>query len=180
MPRLFTGIALPSEVAEHLARARGALEGARWIEPSDYHITLRFLGDVDETVAEALHEGLVAARIRPPLDLVLDGLGVFGNDKPRSLLATVAANLDLSDLQAEHERISRDAGAEPDTRRFTPHVTLARFNRQVRAPQVAHYLAEAGFFPPRPFTATHVTLFSARASTGGGPYLVEAVYPLGG
>jgi len=180
MPRLFTGIALPAEVAEHLALARGALDGARWIEPADYHITLRFLGDVDETVAEALHEGLVAARLRPPLDLVLDGFGVFGGDKPRSLLATVAANPDLADLQAEHERIAREAGAEPDTRRFTPHVTLARFNRQVRAPEVAHHLAEAGFFPPRTFTATHVTLFSARASTGGGPYLVEAAYPLGG
>jgi 2'-5' RNA ligase len=180
MPRLFTGIALPAEVAEHLARARGALDGARWIDPSDYHITLRFLGDVDETVAEAVHEGLVAARIRPPLDLDLDGLGVFGGDKPRSLLATVAPDPALTELQAEHERIARDAGAEPDTRRFTPHVTLARFNRQVRASQVAHYLAEAGLFPPRRFTASEVALFSARASTGGGPYLVEAAYPLGG
>lgn len=180
MPRLFTGIALPAEIAEHLSRARSALDGARWIEPSDYHITLRFLGDVDETVAEALHEGLVAARVRAPLDLVIDGLGVFGRDKPRSLLATVATDPALTELQAEHERMSREAGAAPDTRRFTPHVTLARFNRQVRAHQVAQYLAEAEFFPPRPFTATHVTLFSARASTGGGPYLIEAAYPLEG
>jgi 2'-5' RNA ligase len=180
MPRLFTGLALPSEVSDHLARARGALEGARWIEPSDYHVTLRFLGDVAETLAEALHEGLATARTRPPLDLVVDGLGVFGGDKPRALLATVAADPALTELQAEHERIARDAGAEPDTRRFTPHVTLARLNRKVRAPDVARYLAEAGLFPPRRFTATHVTLFSARASTGGGPYLVEAAYPLAG
>lgn len=180
MPRLFTGIAVPAAVGETLARARGALTGARWIEPSDYHITLRFLGDVDEAVADALHEGLVAARIRPPLEIILDGLGVFGGDKPRSLLATVAADAALMELQAEHERIARDAGAAPDTRRFTPHVTLARFNRQVHASQVAHHLAEAGLFPPRRFTASEVALFSARASTGGGPYLVEAAYPLAG
>jgi 2'-5' RNA ligase len=180
MPRLFTGIEVPADVGEALARARGALTGARWIEPTDYHVTLRFLGDVDETVAQALHEGLVAARVRPPLNLVLDGLGVFGGDKPRSLLATVASDPTLTDLQAEHERLARDAGAAPDTRRFTPHVTLARLARQVRAPDVARYLSEAGFFPPQHFTATRIALFSARASTGGGPYLVEAAYPLDG
>ncbi len=180
MPRLFTGLEIPAAVAETLALRRAALPGARWIEPGDYHITLRFLGDIDETVAEAVHDGLVEARARPPLDLVLDGLGVFGGAKPRALLADVAADPALTELQAEHERLARDAGAAPDTRRFTPHVTLARLNRQADAFAVARYLTESGGFPPLRFTATRVALFSARASTGGGPYLIEAAYPLDG
>ena len=180
MPRLFTGLEIPADIAETLALRRAALPGSRWIEPGDYHITLRFLGDVDETVAEAYHDGLVEARARPPLDLVLDGLGVFGGAKPRSILANVAANPDLAELQAEHERIARDADAAPDTRRFTPHVTLARLNRQADAFAVAQHLTETGGFPPLRFTVKRVALFSARASKGGGPYLVEAAYPLDG
>ncbi|TXM77486.1 RNA 2',3'-cyclic phosphodiesterase [Methylobacterium sp. WL69] len=180
MPRLFTGLEIPPAIGEILALRRGALTGARWIEPADYHVTLRFLGDVDETVAESLHDGLAEARARPPLDIVLDGIGVFGGAKPRSILATVAGDPALAELHAEHERLARDAGAEPDTRRFTPHVTLARLNRQTSASDVAQYLTESGGFPPLRFTATRVALFSARASMGGGPYLVEAAYPLDG
>lgn len=179
MPRLFTGLEIPPEIAGALARHRGGLAGARWVEPSDYHVTLRFLGDVDAGVAEDLHALLGEARARPPLAVTLDGLASFGGDRPRAVFAAVAGSPELSDLQAEHERIARRAGAEPERRRFTPHVTLARLNREATPADVAHYLAQAGVFERLNFTATRVALFSARASRGGGPYVVEAAYPLG-
>ncbi|GJE25826.1 RNA 2',3'-cyclic phosphodiesterase [Methylobacterium organophilum] len=178
MPRLFTGLEIPPEVGAALALFRGRLPGARWVEPSDYHITLRFLGDVDDELAEALHAGLVEARPREPLALTLEGLAVFGGSRPRSVHAAVAASEALDDLQAEHERLARRAGAEPEPRKFTPHVTLARLNREASAEAVAQYLSEAGIFAPLRFMATRVALFSARASRGGGPYILEAAYPL--
>ena len=178
MPRLFTGIAIPTEIGAQLARYRGGLPGARWIEPSDYHITLRFLGDVDGTLAEDFHALLGERRSRPPLNIVLDGLAGFGGDRPRAIYAALAPNLDLADLQDEHERFARRAGAEPERRRFTPHVTLARLRREAGPETVAGYLASAGIVPRLSFTATEVALFSARESRGGGPYVVEATYPL--
>ena len=181
MPRLFTGLEIPPEIAERLSFFRGGLPGARWIEPSDYHITLRFLGEVDEVVAADLDAGLAEARARPAFSVTLDGLASFGGDRPRAIYASVVPSPDLTDLQEEHERIARRAGAAPERRKFTPHVTLARLNREAGPEAVARTLSEAGVFPRLTFTARRAALFSARTSRGGGPYLVEAAYPfLGG
>lgn len=177
MPRLFTGLEVPAAVAQQLALYRGGLPGARWFEPSDQHITLRFLGDVDTMTANEVHALLEQGRPRPPIEIVLENLAIFGGDKPRAVYAAVAANAELADLQAEHERIARHAGLAPETRRFTPHVTLARLGRASGPEAVAHYLTQTGIFARIAFTTTRVALFSARASRGGGPYVVEAAYP---
>ena len=180
MPRLFTGLEIPAEIAERLSFFRGGLPGARWIEPSDYHITLRFLGEVDEVVAADLDAGLAEARARPAFSVTLDGLASFGGDRPRAIYASVVPSPELAELQEEHERIARRAGAAPERRKFTPHVTLARLNREAGPEAVARTLTEAGVFPRLSFTARRAALFSARTSRGGGPYLVEAAYPFGG
>ena len=179
MARLFTGLEIPSDVAQRLTLFRGGLPGARWIEPSDYHVTLRFLGEVDGALAADFDAGLADARARAPFTLTLDGLASFGGDRPRAVYASVVLTPELADLQEEHERIARRAGAEPERRRFTPHVTLARLNREADAGAVARYLSEAGVFPPLAFTAQRAALYSARTSRGGGPYLVEVAYPFG-
>ncbi len=72
----------------------------------------------------------------------------------------------------------RQIGLPPETRKFTPHVTLARL-RNASPIDVADYMATRGHFPKLTFTAARFVLFSSRASTGGGPYVVEAAYPLG-
>ncbi len=177
MPRLFTALAIPPTIAAALAPFRGGLPGARWIEPADHHVTLRFLGDVPRDVAEDTVEALAEMRARPAITVVLDGLSVFGGDKPRAILAGVAANPDLADLQAEQERLIRRAGAEPERRKFVPHVTLARLRRAASPEAVAMYLSQAPLFVPLRFSATEVVLYSARDSTGGGPYVAEAAFP---
>ena len=59
MPRLFTGIEIPNEIGQILAEMRGGLPGARWIRaPSDYHVTLRFIGDVEPRLADDVAETL--------------------------------------------------------------------------------------------------------------------------
>ncbi|MFH6784373.1 MULTISPECIES: RNA 2',3'-cyclic phosphodiesterase [Methylobacterium] len=178
MPRLFTGIEVPPETGLLLGAFRGGLPGARWVEPADYHVTLRFIGDVDGGLADEITEALSAIRPRPPLTLVLDELAVFGGEKPHSLFARVEPDPDLGELQAEHERILRQLGVPPDTRRFTPHVTLARLKRGAGPDGVAQYLAMQPVFPRLSFIAGRVALYSARDSVGGGPYVVEAAYPL--
>ncbi|WP_375462455.1 RNA 2',3'-cyclic phosphodiesterase [uncultured Methylobacterium sp.] len=177
MPRLFTALAVPPEVTDALAPFRGGLAGARWIEACDYHVTLRFLGDVPLHMAEDAAELLGEIRPRAPVEIILEGLAAFGGDKPRAILAAVSANPDLADLQAEQERLIRRAGAEPERRKFVPHVTLARLRRAATPEAVAMYLSQAPLFTPLQFFACEVVLYSARDSTGGGPYVAEARYP---
>jgi len=155
MPRLFTGLEVPPDVADGLAMMRGGILGARWIEPQDYHVTLRFLGDT----------------------LSVGSLDVFGGDKPRALVARIAPSSQLAELQAEQERLVRRVGLLPEKRKFIPHITLARL-RDTSAWHVADFLSHRGHFLRRSFKADRFVLFSSRASVGGGPYVVEAAYPL--
>jgi len=176
MPRLFSGLEIPPCVSERLAGLRGGLEGARWVEPENYHITLRFSGDVDGAVAERFSEAL--DRITSPsFELALDGLGSFGRGRPRALWAGVAPNEALESLSRAHEQAALAAGLEPETRNFHPHVTLARM-RRTKAVAVAGWLADKGAFVCAPFPVTRFMLYSARESRGGGPYVVERAYPL--
>ena len=52
MPRLFTGIEIPPEITLALSQFRGGLPGARWVDPENYHLTLRFIGDIDDRMAD--------------------------------------------------------------------------------------------------------------------------------
>lgn len=176
MPRLFTALAVPEAVALELAMMRGGLPGARWIEAEDYHLTLRFIGDIDEDVAYDVHDVLDTVR-RHPFKVTLSGLDAFGGSKPRAIIATAKPTPALLELQAEHERLLRRLRIAPETRKFVPHVTLARL-RQSSPPDVAGYLAMRGWLASREFEVDAFTLFSARDSVGGGPYVAEAVYPL--
>ena len=176
MPRLFTGLEVPPEIADTLAAMRGGLPGARWARPEDYHITLRFIGDIDGRTARDIEDELAAARVTP-MSITVTGLDAFGGAKPHAVIAQIAASKPLVELQAEHERAMRRIGLPPEKRKFTPHVTLARL-RQASVLDVADYLSTRGGFPAITFTPERFVLYSAREQTGGGPYVVEAGYPL--
>lgn len=179
MPRLFTGLEVPASVTEALSCLRGGLVGARWIDPANYHLTLRFLGDVDGATARDAAAILEEGRVRAPIRVTLDSLSTFGGTRPRAIIARAVPSPELLQLQAEQERALRRVGLAPETRKFTPHVTLARL-RDCSPGDVAACLATRGHFPPLAFTAERFVLYSARDSVGGGPYLVKAAYPLEG
>ncbi len=176
MPRLFTAIEIPADVAQSLSTLRGGLPGARWVEAENYHLTLRFIGDIDDALAHEVASLLGSVR-RGGFELRLDGLTSFGGRKPRAVVASAQPAQPVIELQAEHERLMQRVGLAPEGRKYTPHVTLARL-RDVSSRAVADYLATRGGFRSRPFAVTRFVLLSSRASVGGGPYVVEAAYPL--
>ncbi|HSM18936.1 MAG TPA: RNA 2',3'-cyclic phosphodiesterase [Hyphomicrobiales bacterium] len=176
MPRLFTGIEIPAEVALRLSQLRGGLPGARWVDPENYHITLRFLGDIDVNIAHDVADLLARIR-RRAFTLSVGGLGSFGGGKPRQVWARVPPVPELMALQSENEQIVQRAGLPAETRKFTPHVTLARL-RSAKSRSVAAYLESRGDFLGTPFEVTRFVLFSSQPSRGGGPYIVEQAYPL--
>ena len=125
MPRLFTGVEIPPDLGERLSYLRGGLPGARWISAENYHLTLRFMGDIDMIAAEAIAEALSRVR-RRAFSLRIAGLTTLGTRKPHAIVARVAPSPALSELQAEHERLMQRIGLPPEGRKYTPHVTLAR------------------------------------------------------
>lgn len=178
MPRLFTALTLPDDTRMWLSTLRGGLRGARWIDPENYHITLRFIGDVDTRAADEIAFMLASVR-RPTVDIRIDGLGTFGGKKPHSVWARVVPTPQLMELQAEQDRRLQRLGLLPSrAQRFVPHVTLARL-RGTSPQEVADWLSMRGFFSAPPFTADHVELLSSRDSVGGGPYVTEGRYDLG-
>jgi 2'-5' RNA ligase len=156
---------------------RGGLERARWVDPEDYHVTLRFIGDVDETLALRVADELAGIEAEP-FEGRLSGFGSFGGEKPRSVHLRVLPSDPLRALHERCERACRKAGLEPEGRKFVPHVTIARLNG--RHPEaVARWLDGRSYVGPTSFRAESFGLYTARPG-GGAPYDVAVRYDLSG
>ena len=177
MPRVFSAIELPASARTHLSLLRGEIGGARWTDPANMHITLRFFGDVSTAVADEI-AGRLGEIVADPVETEIAGTGSFGGETGVAIYAAVKPSLALETLQKTHDRIARLAGLPPPPHPFKPHVTLARARRP-RASQIARFLAETGGMRIQPFTAERFVLLSSRPGTGGGPYALEAAVPLG-
>lgn len=176
MPRLFSAIEIPRNIAERLTMLRAGLTGARWIDPENYHLTLRFIGDVDGTTARDFTHALGNITV-PPFELRLNGLDSFGGRKPRAIFAGIVPSLPLETLQRANERAARETGLPPEGRNFKPHIALARL-RGARPDAVAAYLERQSGVTAEPFIVSRFVLYSSRNSVGGGPYVIEAAYDL--
>lgn len=176
MPRLFTALEIPRDAALSLSLLRGGLPGARWIDVENYHLTLRFIGDVEGHVADEVVNALDRVS-KPSFDLTLSGVGAFGSKKPHAVYAGTTSSPELNALQSEIDRICHRVGVPSDQRKFVPHVTLARLRNSSPA-EVAHYLSGRGNFAAMPFRVGRFVLMSSRDSVGGGPYIVEEAWPL--
>ena len=176
MPRLFVGLEIPSDIAFALSLKRGGLPGARWIDREKYHITLRFIGDVDERTADDVVDTLYHID-RPPFEISLGNLDMFASRKPHSLWASVSPSIPLMALQSEIERQMRRIALAPDSRKFTPHVTIARL-KGTGFDDAARYLNQRGeYFSPL-FQVSRFVLLSSRSATGGGQYRIEEAFDL--
>jgi 2'-5' RNA ligase len=177
MLRLFTGLEIPDDIKFDLDMMKGGIAGARWIERDSYHLTLRFIGDIEETLARDLAEALDAIVV-PSFVTRLKGLGAFGGAKPHAIYAGAEMSPELKRLQAAQERVCQKVGLAGETRKFTPHVTVARL-RRADPGDVQRYVAAHNLYESRPFHVDRFVLYSARPSRGGGPYSIAADYPLG-
>jgi 2'-5' RNA ligase len=178
MPRLFAGIELPEDVRDQLSDLSRPLPGAKWVDDDDFHITLRFVGDIEGRAAREFTE-LLAEIEADAFEIKLEGLGTFGGNEPRTLWAGISPSPQLDALARACDRAARNAGLPPEARPFKPHVTLARL-RGTPPEIVARALQQIGAFRTEPFQVDEMVLFSSKPKVGGGPYVVEATYPLRG
>lgn len=177
MIRLFVGLALPEALRDTLSMLERGIPGARWVESDNYHVTLRFIGEVAGDRAEDVDSALGAVRARP-FALSLAGVGHFGKlRKARSVWAGVEANDLLNRLQASVESAVVRAGFPAEARRFRPHVTLARIRGET-GHHVANFLSEHGDFRAPPFEVGNFTLYESRLTRHGATYRALQSYDL--
>ncbi len=103
MPRLFTGLEIPGDVGLELSGYRGGLPGARWIDPENYHITLRFIGEVERPLANDVATALARVRF-PAFELAVKGVGRFEQRSGGALWAGVEPRAPVAELAAKIER----------------------------------------------------------------------------
>jgi 2'-5' RNA ligase len=176
MIRLFVGIELPPPLRLRLSLLCAGIKGARWVDPGNMHLTLRFIGEVDEGMASDIDAAL--ARIRAPrFSVTLAGTGHFGGDAPRLLWAGVESNTALFHLRDKIEAALMRAGLAPDTRRYSPHVTLARL-RQVAMLDVQDFVRANALFRAEPFPVDRFTLIASYPTKSGAIYEDQADYAL--
>ncbi len=151
--------------------------GARWVRPENMHLTLRFIGEVENGTADDVDAalGTVAAA---PFDLSFAGVGHFGKPSAaRILWAGVNPNDALDHLQAKVEAAVTRAGLPAEQRRFSPHITLARLKR-AQSGRVEQFVAEHAGFRAAPITIDRFVLYSSFLSSSGAIYTLEAEYSL--
>ncbi len=176
--RLFVALGFPREIRAHLARLATPLPGARWLPPESYHLTLRFVGEMPGHRAEDLDDALTALRGRG-FSLQLCGVGVFEKaGRPQALWAGVERNQPLEHLQTKIETAVQRIGFEPERRRYSPHVTVARLDNAPPG-KLVEWLQAHNLLRTEPLVVDHFTLFSSQLGKDGAVYTAEVDYALG-
>ena len=177
MLRLFAALPVPDEISQRLLGLQTGLERAQWRPTVNFHITLRFFGDIDTHTAHVLDAALAEIAAQK-MQLTLEGVGWFGRRKPRSVWARVAGNQDLTELSEACEKAARHIGLTPEARPFTPHITLA-YLRTTPLEAVSTWCEPRQAFAAGPFSADRFHLMSSHLGNGPSRYTAEAEYPLG-
>ena len=178
MIRAFAAIPMPESVTDALELVQDDLRIGNPVLPEHMHLTLVFLGELREPVLEEVHDAFEDVRV-PPFELRLHGLGMFGQSAPRSIHAAVGDCPPLRHLQAKLEQAARNAGVEVASRRFVPHVTIARLKgRREDAAEVADFVARRSLVQPPPVQVEAFHLYRSILGRDGPVYGELADYPL--
>ena len=175
--RLFVALDLPWALKQRLAMLCGGIPGVRFVPAENFHLTLRFIGEISPAQAEEIDHALAAIRA-PCFDLNLAGVGIFSKGgRATALWAGADRNAALDHLQGKIETALRRAGLEPERRRFTPHVTLARLDN-IPEVKIAAFVMDKNLFRAAPVWMTNFTLFSSILGRDGSVYTPEMEYAL--
>jgi 2'-5' RNA ligase len=173
MSRLFFALPiLPSilqPVVHHL-KQRNDLPAIRWSPPENWHLTLRFLGEVpSEKINSCIAQVETALQSLTSFEFSLGGLIPFPTNHPRLLVVQVSLSIALNKLHQLIEEAMTTIGFKADPQAFFPHITLGKFQQLFSA---AHFMAlkkEEIFIPPNQL-ATNVVLFESQLTPAGSIY----------
>ena len=177
MARLFISIDLPERIKDDIEDLYMAIPGAKWVDYSQIHLTLRFIGEVDNIMEEQIIAVLKTISM-PPFELSLKGVGYFPPRRhPRILWAGVAENPELFRLQGKIERALNSIGIAPEQRRFHPHITIARLN-EPPLEKIALFMAQNSLFSTELFAVSQFHLYRSYLSKRGAYHQKQATFYL--
>ena len=177
--RAFFALSIPDGPAARLKAVQRGVAGAKWRPRENFHLTLRFLGDLTHDQAADLDE-LVGAQRGEPFELTLAGAGWFGGAEPRQLWIGVEENPPLHALARRLDAACRDLRLPPRSEKFWPHVTLA-YCHGTSAGDAARFAERLALFRTDPFLVDEFALWSshqAKYANRPNRYQEEANYPL--
>ncbi len=175
--RLFVALTVPETIRWQLRLLCGGIPGTRWVAPENFHITLRFLGDLDGREMDYVDAALAGIRV-PAFSLRLNGVGHFGSgSRIRAIWAGVEKEPALQHLHDKIESAVVRAGLVPEGQKYTPHVTLS-YPKDPSIPKLQEYLASHNLFRSERFEVTHFTLFSSFIGGEQAIYSAERSYSL--
>jgi 2'-5' RNA ligase len=183
--RLFIALNLPKKDRERLHRGAGSLRDlelpVRWVEPDDFHVTMKFLGDVPDRRRADVEAVLTkVSRSTPALELTFEGFGAFPTiRRPRILWVGAVATPELRCLKQDLEWGLASVGFERETRAFHPHITLGRAQEEGGAGAfrgVDDHVAAMDF--SHSVTVRTVDLMRSRLTKSGPRYTVERTMKL--
>jgi len=189
--RLFVAITVPDAVRDEIIRVQRELqplaprEAVRWAKPEQFHLTLRFLGNVASNSVPALQESVrIVCAGAPALHLRAQGIGFFPNNRsPRVIWVGVSDDKNhLADLQKKIETAVRPFTAEQGGERFAGHLTLGRF-KQFKRLEIRELMARAEVMKDRTFgewTVQKIEIIRSELLPTGAHYISIAAFPLGG
>ncbi len=176
MHRLFVGIRPPRAMRHHLLDRMDGIEGARWQDDAQLHITLRYIGEVERPMAEDV-AAVLSTIHAPAIDVALAGTGTF--DKRGRINAIWAGVAPPAPLAALHRKIDHALvriGLPPEGRAFVPHITLARLNGS-SSPVGGFLTAHAGMTSDA-MRIDNFLLYESHIGRDGSRYDAIARYPL--
>ncbi len=178
MIRLFVAIELPEDLRRRMAALAGGVPSARWVAEDNLHLTLRFIGDVGEDRLDDITVALAGVQ-GAPFSMNLSGVGHFeSRRRVRTLWVGIEPNAELQALYDRVESALVRAGLEPEGRKFSAHVTLARL-KAVPAAKVADWLAIGAQFYAPPIRVDGFTLLSSFLSRSGAIYSTVQEFKFG-
>lgn len=178
--RLFVAVEIPANIRDRIEAAvepvRRRLPAGRWVSPNAFHVTLAFIGWVDDEEAMRVQDACgEAASASGAFRLALSGqAGTFGTGV---LWAGLEDSTELDGLVAALRSALAGRGLAVDERPFHAHVTLARAGRGAR---IRQDLAVAYEGPTSSWPVERLVLMRSRLGPSGAQYSVEGAWPLGG
>ncbi|KPJ99444.1 MAG: 2'-5' RNA ligase [Desulfobacterales bacterium SG8_35] len=177
MPRLFIAVDLPEIIIKNLESMAFGIPGAKWVAPEQLHLTVRFIGEVDGALFGDIKTTLDEVSFAP-FSLQLKGVGYFPpRGAPRVLWVGLEKSEPLQLLRKKIDSALLRVRVEPEGRKFSPHITLARLKNSP-IPKIANFLAGNGLFSQEPFQVEDFKLYSSVLSPKGAYHRVERIYSL--
>lgn len=176
MHRLFVAIRPPEEVRDLLIDAMDDSPALRWVGDEQLHLTLRFIGEVERPMANDIAAALDRVR-SSNFQIRISGAGKFEKRSGGALWAGVEPKTPVVGLAAKVERALQQVGLEPEHRAFSPHITLARWNRR-NSEAVEAFLRRNSDLHSDPFDVDRFILFESKLSRHGPHYEEIAAFAL--